>query len=217
MPTTNDDADAAPPPAAPDPPAPVPAAPPSSRRSGGRRRQRHDEHENHERWLVSYADFITLLFAFFVVMYAISQVNEGKYRVLSHSLIQAFQTSDRQPVSSPRDTTGSGRSDALMPLPLNRPVADPVRRRVEARMKNIADDIRRVLDPLVREGQVRVTESARGITVEINASVLFPSGQAELSDASTRSLSAVAQVLATAANNKEGEGHTDKAPIASPV
>ena len=47
------------------------------------RKPKHEEHENHERWLVSYADFITLLFAFFVVMYSISSVNEGKYRVLS--------------------------------------------------------------------------------------------------------------------------------------
>ena len=62
-----------------------------------RRRNNHEEHENHERWLVSYADFITLLFAFFVVMYAISQVNEGKYRVLSDSLLQAFKP-DAQPI-----------------------------------------------------------------------------------------------------------------------
>ena len=57
------------------------------------RRRRHDdeEHENHERWLVSYADFITLLFAFFVVMYAISTLNEGKYRVLSEALVSAFR------------------------------------------------------------------------------------------------------------------------------
>ena len=55
------------------------------------RRRREEEHENHERWLVSYADFITLLFAFFVVMYAISSVNEGKYKVLSNSLVNAFK------------------------------------------------------------------------------------------------------------------------------
>src|SRR6476620_11743462 len=55
-------------------------------------RKRHEEeHENHERWLVSYADFITLLFAFFVVMYAISSVNEGKYRVLSDAINSAFR------------------------------------------------------------------------------------------------------------------------------
>lgn len=55
------------------------------------RRKRHEEHENHERWLISYADFITLLFAFFVVMYSISAVNEGKYRVLSDTLSTSFQ------------------------------------------------------------------------------------------------------------------------------
>src|SRR6476620_1992973 len=57
---------------------------------GNRRRRKQEETENHDRWLVSYADFITLLFAFFVVMYAISSVNEGKYRVLSDSLGNAF-------------------------------------------------------------------------------------------------------------------------------
>jgi chemotaxis protein MotB len=55
-----------------------------------RRRRHSEEHENHERWLVSYADFITLLFAFFVVMYSISSVNEGKYRVLSETLSAVF-------------------------------------------------------------------------------------------------------------------------------
>jgi len=54
------------------------------------RKKKEEEHENHERWLISYADFITLLFAFFVVMYSISAINEGKYRVLSDSLVSAF-------------------------------------------------------------------------------------------------------------------------------
>ena len=59
------------------------------------RKPKHEEHENHERWLISYADFITLLFAFFVVMYSVSSVNEGKYRVLSDSLVAAFRSSAR--------------------------------------------------------------------------------------------------------------------------
>ena len=64
------------------------------------RKKRIEEHENHERWLVSYADFITLLFAFFVVMYSISSVNEGKYRVLSDSIVAAFRDPARslQPI-----------------------------------------------------------------------------------------------------------------------
>jgi chemotaxis protein MotB len=59
------------------------------------RKRRDEEHPNHERWLVSYADFITLLFAFFVVMYSISSVNDGKYRVLSETLTDAFLTSSQ--------------------------------------------------------------------------------------------------------------------------
>ena len=60
-----------------------------------RRRREPEEHVNHERWLVSYADFITLLFAFFVVMYSISSINEGKYKVISEALVGVFTDSDR--------------------------------------------------------------------------------------------------------------------------
>ena len=59
------------------------------------RRRRPEEPENNERWLVSYADFITLLFAFFVVMYSISSLNEGKYKILSESLDGVFNQPDR--------------------------------------------------------------------------------------------------------------------------
>jgi len=64
------------------------------------RKKKHEEHENHERWLVSYADFITLLFAFFVVMYSVSSVNEGKYRVLSDTLQSSFKQAGKsdQPI-----------------------------------------------------------------------------------------------------------------------
>jgi len=80
------------------------------------RKKKHEEHVNHERWLVSYADFITLLFAFFVVMYSISSVNDGKYRVLSDSLTSAFR---QQPHSispiSPGDGTPTPQGD--LPIP----------------------------------------------------------------------------------------------------
>jgi len=73
------------------------------------RKKKHEEHENHERWLVSYADFITLLFAFFVVMYSISSVNEGKYRVLSDAMISAFskagQSIEPIMIGNPSSTT----------------------------------------------------------------------------------------------------------------
>ena len=173
------------------------------------RRSRHSEqHENHDRWLVSYADFITLLFAFFVVMYAISQVNEGKYRVLSDSLLQAFKP----------DVTSS---TMLLPqnvLPYGRvnPAEEAKRRAREQRMRAIAQQVMRALAPLVQNGQVRVSESSRGIAVEINASMLFKSAQATLEPESRRALVAVAQVLAANDNPVEVEGHTDREPISTP-
>ncbi|MGH8176252.1 MAG: flagellar motor protein MotD [Steroidobacter sp.] len=74
------------------------------------RRHKHEEHANHEAWAIPYGDLITLLLAFFVVMYAMSSVNEGKYRVLSDSLVAAFRGSPRtlQPVQVGEKQVGSG-------------------------------------------------------------------------------------------------------------
>jgi chemotaxis protein MotB len=73
------------------------------------RRKRPEEHENHEAWAIPYGDLVTLLLAFFVVMYAMSTVNEGKYRVLSDSLSEAFNGVPR----SGAEATGSGSSGVL--------------------------------------------------------------------------------------------------------
>ena len=82
-------------------------------------------------------------------------------------------------------------------------------------MRNLARDVLKALEPLVREGQVRVTETARGIAVEINASVLFKSAQAILEPESVTALTAVARVLAETDNAIEVEGHTDTERIAT--
>ncbi len=81
------------------------------------RRRKHEEHTNHEAWAIPYADLITLLLAFFVVMYAISTVNEGKYRVLSDSLVAAFRGAPRtmEPVQVGEKQVGSG-ADVKMTL-----------------------------------------------------------------------------------------------------
>ena len=109
------------------------------------RRKREETHDNHERWLVSYADFITLLFAFFVVMYAISSVNEGKYKVLSNSLTNAFKNTTAQPGGQPIVTIQGA---PLLPVkPVARPDKLPDQKRADDRkseqrqkMKNVADD-----------------------------------------------------------------------------
>lgn len=180
------------------------------------RKRKEEEHENHERWLVSYADFITLLFAFFVVMYAISSVNEGKYRVLSDSISSAFR-------NVPGNTVGAMvQVNPNAPVPVTIPFKKPQvtnlktdtnRERNKELLRNKAKEITEALAPLVEQGQVRVTEGALGITVEINASVLFDSGEARLQLPAVRALTAVGQILATTDFPIVVEGHTDNAPI----
>ena len=182
----------------------------------GRRRGRHEEeHENHERWLVSYADFITLLFAFFVVMYSLSSLNEGKYRIMSDSVVNAFRNISSNS-ASPRIV--SSPIPSIRPNPPQPPEAsssDEERRSKAERVRNMAEEIRKVLAPLVADGQVQVTEGAFGITVEINASVLFAPGEAQLGPEAVRALRAVALVVAGAEFPVTVEGHTDITPIAT--
>lgn len=181
-----------------------------------RRRRGEEEHENHERWLVSYADFITLLFAFFVVMYAISSVNEGKYKVLSDSLTNAFRNVTGQPGGQPILVTQG--SPPIPPRPVAKPNAAAEQKKGEQRqkMKNVAKDIMEALQPLVAQGKVRLTETSRGVTIEINDSVLFAAGQAKLQPASVSALGVIAAVLARTDFPITIEGHTDNIPINTP-
>lgn len=184
-----------------------------------RRRKHHQEDRvNHDRWLVSYADFITLLFAFFVVMYAISSVNEGKYKVLSSSLVNAFSNITGQPGGQVIVISES--APPIAPKPLVKPEKAPNNPKKAAerdKMKNVAQNIKDVLAPLIREGKVKLLETSRGVTIEINDSILFAPGQAKLQPASISAMQAIAQVLATADFPITIEGHTDNIPINTPV
>ncbi|WP_303785415.1 flagellar motor protein MotD [Azovibrio restrictus] len=176
------------------------------------RRRKPEEHENHERWLVSYADFITLLFAFFVVMYALSSINEGKYRILSESLNAAFRNvAQSQPGQVMLITEGA----PALPVPVATlpKAADDGRLRQRDKMRNMAKEIMEALAPLVRQGKVRVLETSRGVTVEINDSILFAPGQATLEPLSVAALQAVARVVADSNFPITIEGHTDNVPI----
>lgn len=176
-----------------------------------RRRRIAADHENHDRWLISYADFITLLFAFFVVMYAISAVSENKYRILASSLGDAF---------------GSKAGNADMPVPQLPTMTLPpeVQKRTlrqqqaleeQEHMTEVASNLLDVMAPLVKEGKVKVTQSRRGVSIEINANVLFAAGQAELAPQSLNVLRAVAEQLRKEPFNLEITGHTDTTPISN--
>lgn len=173
-----------------------------------RRKYVDDSHENHERWLISYADFITLLFAFFVVMYAVSVVNVGKYKVLSDALGDAFGGR-----GAARRIDTSVEVDAL---PLSNIIAHKraeAARRDRERLDLLARKLNSVLAPLVNSGKVRITQTGRGITVEINASVLFDEGDAALVGNARETLRTVAGLLKDDPHAIEVEGHTDTTPI----
>lgn len=154
-----------------------------------------DDAPSADRWMVSWADFTTLLFALFVVLYASSTVNHDKAQQVSHSLGQAFGAA--QP--------------AARQLPKQTPPG-PEQQQAQ-KMTALADDIRHALGTLIESGQVSVTQNARGIGIDINASLLFASGEAQLSAASVQVTAAVASVLARYPYAIQIEGHTDSTPI----
>jgi len=196
------------------------------------RRKHPEEHENHERWLVSYADFITLLFAFFVVMYAISSVNEGKYRVLSDTLDAAFRAPERSatvvnvgeqaraPIVSPNaEFPGAqvgGPEQEGRPQESATP-GDGGGREFEKRPEVMAQKVRESLGELVKKGLVVVTQGGEWVEVEMKSQVLFDSGSARVKEEALPALGEVARTLGRFENRLQVEGYTDNAPIRTAV
>ena len=144
------------------------------------RKIRYEVPDNLDRWMVSYADFITLLFAFFVVMYAISSVNEGKYKIFSTSVITAFGSREKQEAAS----SHASEQDILLKSLVERRnarQAEQLNKR-RAYMQTVAKNLNQAMAPMVASGQVSVTQTSRGVVLGISASVLFNLGDAELQD-----------------------------------
>ena len=169
-------------------------------------RRKRIEHDNHERWLISYADFVTLLFAFFVVMYSISSVNEGKYKTFSDSLSVAFS----QPAAS-----AVGGQEQMLKVLVDKRTARMVeqQRKMQAQMQALNDNLRQVMGPLIEQGLVGVRQTRRGVEVDISASTLFREGDDKLQPGAQDTLQKVAQVLKQENQSIEVEGHTDDVPI----
>jgi chemotaxis protein MotB len=167
---------------------------------------KHEEHENHERWLVSYADFITLLFAFFVVMYSISSVNEGKFRTVSESIQAALRPVVSQPAAQVHFDLGDYKSSLVPTLGIK------VRfvRRIEEVLAKFNKDIQ-------MKDKVTVTQTDQGVVITIADSLVFESGRAEIRTEALPVLESLAEVLAVNSSVKEVrvQGHTDNVPIRS--
>lgn len=209
------------------------------------RRKRHEEHVNHEAWAIPYADLMTLLLAFFVVMYAVSVVNEGKYRVMSQSIIEAFNGTSRRldPIHSsnvapvapvPADRKNSQAQNSVLPriappLPSRNLATSSMQNGAEKRQKSehqsseqenlerIQDQVRRALQPLIDKDLVIVRRTKTWLEIEIRTDILFPSGVARLSAPADEVLNHIASILAPFPNPLRVEGYTDDKPINTAV
>ncbi|MFP4161541.1 MAG: flagellar motor protein MotD [Ectothiorhodospira sp.] len=199
------------------------------------RKKKHEEHQNHEAWAIPYADLLTLLLAFFVVMYAISSVNEGKYRILSESMISAFKTPPKSvdPVnvgevvrtptpsmiqSSPQ--TAPVDLSQQMDRSLEEILGDMDMEGLSAAILSIdtmADEIEEAMAPLIEAGMIDVGRNKLWIEVEINTSILFGSGSAELASDAVPILQRLAAILEQFPVRVHVEGHTDDVPISTSV
>jgi len=191
------------------------------------RRNRHEEHENHERWLVSYADFITLLFAFFVVMYSISSVNEGKYRVLSDTLEAVFSepVRSKDPIQIGEISRGKGEIviEPLAPVvpetPLPEVVSNFPPKATDNDIRTINDlskQFSSALSDWIKSDDVMIKQGEDWLELEIKSRVLFESGEARLARPAIPVLGEIASILQKSANPIQVEGFTDNNPINTP-
>ncbi len=178
------------------------------------RRPKRVEHDNHERWMVSYADFITLLFAFFVVMYGISSVNESKYKVFSISVNKAFGTEAANKESGTQQLTEDEIYFKALVDRRNARLAEK-QRKLDEHMKKLNDNLNAKMSGFVQNGLMSVTQTSRGVMLDINASMLFRPGEAELQDEAVSTLAEVATILAEQKMPIEVDGHTDNLPIST--
>jgi len=180
-----------------------------------RRKSISHESENTDRWMVSYADFVTLLFAFFVVMYAISSVNEGKYRVLADTMTEAFKVAPKSPdpiqIGKENKVVSSSKPTNEIIKPIK--ILPKSQRTYEKEMKQIAETVSKSVQPLIDKGLIKVTQNKLWVEIEMNSKILFSSADSELEEEAFPALKALATVLKKLPNSVDVEGHTDNVPI----
>lgn len=201
---------------------------------------------NHEAWAIPYGDLVTLLLAFFVTMYAMSSVNQGKYRVLADSLVAAFRgapQSSTEPVQVGEKQIGSG-TDIHMTIvdqatingqpralftaiPFYSPTAqhkgsgaikvDAAALPQSQGLERVAGQVESAMQDLIKANVVAVRRHDQWVEVEIRTDLLFASGVAALAPAATAALEKLADSLAPFPNSIRVEGHTDDRPISTAV
>ncbi|MGZ8188386.1 MAG: flagellar motor protein MotD [Methylosarcina sp.] len=185
-----------------------------------RRRKLPNDIPNHDRWLVSYADFVTLLFAFFVVMYSISAVNEEKYKAFSASLETAFIEKNRQ-LKEIVAVQAAAQANAVIPASEPNPILEATATGFDLanerkQLALVSDLLAESLGPLVDKNLVSIKKKDYWIELELNSELLFLSGDAELASSAKPLLQKIAKEFKSLPNAINIEGHTDTNPINTP-
>lgn len=167
-----------------------------------KRNQDPPKAENHERWLLTYADLITLLMIFFVVMYTISNINSKKFAQLSQSMSQALIGQN------------SGYFIGSAPGPLVIQESDKVAGgREMANMTKAKEQIEKYIENQGLKGKVEVSQEERGLVISMKEALLFDLGSADITPEAQKVILSVGKILATLDNSIRIEGHTDNLPI----
>ncbi len=176
-----------------------------------RRRILDEDDESHDRWLISYADFITLLFAFFVVMYATSTINLNKYRALSSAVVTAFQGKPGQTEAPEAQTqaTLQNQSSVLKPLPLSY-LYQEKKLRDQEKVRAIGQRIAQALAPWIEQKNITVYQSELDIEVDIQNSLLFNQDQSSYTPQALPLINALSDLLKNEYRSIQIEGHSDK-------
>lgn len=181
------------------------------------KKKKAEEHENLERWLVSYADFMTLLFATFVVLYALSQINVNEFKKVEESLKKAFSVQSMLDGGSGVLSQGDSVIDATSAdSMIDSLMMEYISPRYE---QESYEKIKKDIDDLAKSGEmngVSATIDERGLVITItDKGILFPSGSAELPNGSQKVLDTVGKLIVEkfAMHTIRVEGHTDHLPI----
>lgn len=198
------------------------------------RARRHSvEHDNVERWLVSYADYMTLLFALFVVLYAMAMINEEPFETATESIGRVFQANEEQPKNR-------GHGDDILPVNSSKTNkrlfgngiledAGPELVSGDVTLSNVSDaqvgttltslekDLHEALYELVESGYAQLQIDGDWLEIELNSGLLFPSGSSSPTNAAKEILSVIYEIIASASNYIRVRGYTDNQVIATEI
>ena len=190
------------------------------------RRRRSQQHVNHERWLVSYADFVTLLFAFFVVLYASSQVDKRKVGYLAMAIQVAFQQlgvfdtsntkiplsdTEAMPFAQVQVVENSSRTGDFRRFV--QPMKGFVTSTIATPLQDVQNDLLQALAPEIRKNVVSVNVRPEGLVVSLQEVGFYESGSSSVRPASLGAIDRLAAVLKKRNEALRIEGHTDNVPI----